>query len=556
MAQYSQFSQLLRALRSERTLSQQQLADRARVSASTIQSYEQGRRLPEAAQMERLRTALALDDGQYDQLRRTAGMSSLPSPFVSMLKKARGPVETIWDEVQGYPWVCLIMNERREIVAWNELASRSSERQLAEMSLFERNLLRMAATEHYDRHLTNWDELIGRLISFFKIEGSDVSDGDAAQYLQTVLNSIIAEEHPRFYQRIFSLFATVEPWEEGERNAHPVRWRLDDGTELSFRGTFCDFDTYDGMWAFDWHAADARTADWVQAELLTCSSTIPEPGVLPFAEVLAAERALAKLSRSKLADLSGISAASIAAYESGARNPSRSGILALCRALTIDGYTVNRFLRDGGFEEEPSDFARWMAGDVPIGVFQGRRELLGAGKGHITRACDGLTWPCAVLDAACHVVHANAMARRVFQFDRWKPLPGHPGVHLLQLMVSDSFLNHVRNWEEVAGVILPGRLEPLVLGADREGSSRGLRDVASQIRSENADGIGRLADVWRASPGYTSLRRPGVSFAWTAEDGTELLFNCTISGWTSLDPYKALDLFPADAATFEWLGRA
>lgn len=94
-----------------------------------------------------------------------------------------------------------------------------------------------------------------------------------------------------------------------------------------------------------------------------------------------------------------------------------------------------------------------------------------------------------------------------------------------------------------------------VLGADQEASSRGLRDAASQIRSENARGINRLADVWRASPGYTSLRRPGVRFAWTAEDGTELSFNCTISNWTAFDAYKALDLFPADAATFEWLER-
>lgn len=276
--------------------------------------------------------------------------------------------------------------------------------------------------------------------------------------------------------------------------------------------------------------------------------------MLPFSAVLAEERRLAKLSRKKLGDLAGVSAASIEAYESETRRPSRAVILALCRALTIDGYSTNRFFREAGFEEEPSDLARWLAGDEPVAVFRGRRELMGVGTRTIYGACNGLTWPAAVLDASCHVVHANPLAGQLFGLDRWKALPGRPGPHLLQLMVSNEFLSQVRNWEEVAGVILPGRLEPLVMGADRESSSRGLREVATQLRRDSAAGIERLADVWRTSPGFNSLRRPGVRFDWTAGDGAELSFNCVISGWNSADPYKALDLFPADAATFAWLG--
>ena len=553
MAQSSHFAEALRALRLEKGLSQAALAGQAGLSVSAVQSYEQGRRLPDVGQVERFRVALALDDQAYDHLRCSAGLPPLPPAFVSTLKKARGPVETIWDEVQDFPWVCLIMNERREIVAWNRLANRTAELDFATTSPLQRNLLRMAATEHYERHLTNWEELIGRLISFFKVEGSDLADGTAAQYLQTVFQSIIADEPPRFPQRILSLFASVAPWREEDRNVHPIRWRLDDGTELAFNGAFCDFDVYDGTWAFDWHAADGRTAEWVRAQADTDAALV-EPEVLPFSAVLAEERRLAKLSRKKLGDLAGVSAASIEAYESETRRPSRAAILALCRALTIDGYSTNRFFREAGFEEEPSDLARWLAGDEPVAVFRGRRELMGVGTRTIYGACNGLTWPSAVLDASCHVVHANPLAGQLFGLDRWKALPGRPGPHLLQLMVSNEFLAQVRNWEEVAGVILPGRLEPLVMGADRESSSRGLREVATQLRRDSAAGIERLADVWRTSPGFNSLRRPGVRFDWTAGDGAELAFNCVISGWNSADPYKALDLFPADAATFAWLG--
>jgi|GEM_PF-4168651 len=548
------FPALLRAFRVERGLSQQRLAEASGLSLSTVQSYEQGRRLPEARQVEQLRNGLKLDDASNEYLRRAAGLAARPNAFVATLKEGRGLADSVWDEVQATPWVCLILNERREIIAWNRLANRTGELDLGTLTPFQRGLLRMASTEHYDRHLKNWNQLIGRLISIFKAEGNDLSAGVSAQFIQTVIQHIIAEEHERFHQRIFSLFVSVEPWREEDRNVHPIQWRLDDGTELSFHGSFGEWNLYDGTWAFDWHAADARTAAWVEGQLATEGGESESPPPRRFRDAIASERQLARLSRAQVASASGISSASIAAYEAGSRTPSRAAVLALCRALNVDGYETNRFLRELGWEEEPSDFARWIAGEVPISIMRGHSELRAVGPGPVFRTCDGLAWPSAVLDAACHIVHANPAARRIFGLNRWAPLPGRPGPHLMQLMVSDHFLAQARNWDEVAAVILPGRLEPLVLGtAAQQPSSRGLREVAAQLRREAAAGIDRLADVWRSSPGYDSLRRPGVRFEWTADDGNELAFNCVISNWNSFDPYKALDLFPADAATFQWL---
>lgn len=82
-----------------------------------------------------------------------------------------------------------------------------------------------------------------------------------------------------------------------------------------------------------------------------------------------------------------------------------------------------------------------------------------------------------------------------------------------------------------------------------------MRAVAEHLRKTEADGLGQLFDVWANSAGFTSLRRPGVRFEWCTEDGEALVFNCVFCNWNAYDPYKAMDLFPADEATFAWLNR-
>lgn len=548
------FGQLLKGLRTARGLTQQQVAERSRLSVATVASYEEGRRLPDGPTVDRLAEALALGADEHDQLRRAAGVRGLPNDFEAALKRGRGPVDTIWDEVQQTDWVTLVLNERREIVAWNRLANRTSEIDLGALTQFQRGLLRMAATPHYGAHLLNWDELIGSLISVYKGEGSDLSSGESNVWVNAVIESI-ARDNPEFLQRIFGLFVSTPAWEEGRRNVHDVDWQLSDGTRLRFWGAFCDWSNYDGMWAFDWHPADAESAAWIQGQLREPGGSSERPPALSFGETVHAERNLARMSVRQLSDETGLGTSTISAYEAGRRHPSRAAVLALGRALNIDGYSVNRFLREFGHEEEPSDWARWLAGDTPISTYRNKSELVETSLARLGRGADALPWPSVVLDAGCHVVHANAAAERLVPLGKVPPLAGRPGPHLMQLMVSDPVMEQLRNWDEVAGVILPGRLEPLVVTAPRDVSVNSLLEVGRQLMRSSPGGIERLASVWRDSPGFTSLRRPGVAFEWTTEAGDALAFNCTVTGITAADPYKALDLFPADPATFSWLGQ-
>ncbi len=550
----STFGTLLAEFRRGREFTQGEVAASSGLSVSAVQSYEQGRRVPDANAVEKLSATFGLNGEQDAALRRAVGLRPKVNGLKAAMFKARGAPSTVWDEVQGCEWVSLVTNERREIVAWNRLANQTSELDLAALSQFQRSTLRMAATDHYDRHLTNWKALIGSLISNLKHDGGDISNGPPPQYLQDVLESI-ARDDARFIPTIFQLFLEAPPWREEARNAHAIEWRLDDGTELSFHGVFGEWSNYDGLWAFDWHAANGQTAAWVQSALANDAADVTPPALLSFAEQLAQTRSDAQLSRRELGERSGISVASIAAYERGLRAPSRMAMLALCRTLTLDGYRTNRFMREAGFEEEPSDFARWMSGEQPISVYRGKDAVFANSQSAIFGHADTLAWPCAVLDAACHIVHLNPLARRLVNPAQWKPIPGRPGLHLMQVMVSQQFREQVGNWAEVAGVVLPGRLEVQVRDNPGGTSASGVRAVAEYLRKSEPDGLAQLFDVWSNSAGFDSLRRPAVRFEWRTENGDELTFNCVFSGWNALDPYKAMDLFPADAATFAWLER-
>ncbi len=548
----NEFGEVLSRFRRERGLTQAALARASGLSTATVESYEEGRRRPSASTVQRLASALLSTNGEYNELRSAAGLRPAATGLEAALQKARAPADSVWDEVQESPWVAMVLNERREIVAWNRLANRTSDRDLGSLDQLHRSVFRMAATEHYDRHLVNWDELIGRLIAVFKTEGNDISNGDANSFVQAVIESI-SREDSRFLPRIFALYLNAKPWDESRRNIHPVRWQLDDGTHLCFRAAFTDWSQYDGLWAFDWHAADAATAEWVNDRLGEPGRASERPPVPPFSDAIGAYRQLARLSRARLGELAGMSPATIAAYESGRRSPSRGAILVLCRVLYVDGYATNRFLRGAGFEEEPGDWARWICGEAPTTIYREHTPLRPVGSRSIFAETDGLPFPSLILDNGCHVVHANPAARRLVDLQSHRPIGSRPGPHLLQLMVSDHFQESIGNWEEAAGVFLPGRLEHLVLGGERETSTGSFVGLSRQLAPFYRRGLERLAAVWAQSPGFSSLRRPGLQVSWTTSRGEELLFNCTASGITPADPYKALDFHPANAATFAWL---
>lgn len=549
------FGAELKKARSECGLTQQQLANRGGLSLDAVQSYEQGRRWPREQELELLRAGLRAKPETWDRIRAALGLEPGPRGIAVTLAKFRPAPESAWDEVQDCAWVSLVTNERKEIVAWNRLANAVSEMDLGSLTPGTgRSILRMAATEHYAEHLTNWPELIGRLVSLLKREGGDITAGAPPPYLQAVLDDI-ATRDPRFLPELFGLWVSAPPWESAKRNIHPVEWRLGTGQKLRFHGLFGEWSDYDGLFSFDWHAADGPTADWVAAR---ASELGPPPQLPPLpngtlAEELTAARLDVRLSRAGLARNAGVSASAVVAYETGDRRPSRGALLAIGRALTLDGYRINRLLRIAGHAEEASDFARWLSGETPMSIYRGMLPAARASLPGLARECDSFDFPCILLDQRCHAIHGNRQAEHLFGLTKYAALPGRPAPHLLQAMVSPRFRERVGNWRDVVSTVIPGSIEPHLMDGQGKTSAEGVRAVAQHLRKTDPTGLAMLLDIWEQSPGVSSHRRVATPFDWLADDGTRLRFHCVFTNWNSLDPYKAMDLFPADSVTFDWL---
>ena len=552
------FGVFLREFRKRRDLTQGALAAKAALAVSTVQAYEQERRLPQSSDLvDRLCVALALTREDRACLRGAAGLPPPAAGLVETLTRLRPSPATIWDEAEAAEWVTLVMNERHEIVAWNGVASAVAELDLGSLAPNARNLLRMAATEHFDRHLKNWPELIGSLICVLKAEGASV-EADMPAHLQALIADI-ANSDPRFLGPLFQMWASAPPWPEGSRNLHRIEWQVASGTRLEFVGVFRDWSVFDGLFAFDWHAANAVTSDWLRRAggKPARRAQLPAGDGSSVGQSLAAARREVRLSRAELATRAHVPESTIEAYERGRRlHPGRDQLLQLCAGLSMDGYRTNALLRAAGYEEEPSDFSKWMSGEAPTGIYDGRQELRGSNLPAIRGEADSFAWPCFVLDGRCHVVHANAPAERLTHLSRLPALPGRPAPHLMQLAVNREIRASLLNWPEVVNTVLPGRLQPAVLGhlgGTKQESE--LRDVAAHVRDQDREGLSKLFDVWADPPTYTNPRRIAVSLAWRTEAGERLAFHCLLSPWNVFDPYWAMDWHPADARTFRWLAR-
>ena len=557
----AEFAGQLRALRKARGVTQASLASQSGLSVHAVQAYEQGNRVPdEAAVVDRICVALGADRQTRIALRASAGLPLSSTGLLETMGKLRASPVTIWDELEASEWVTLVMNENHEIVAWSGLASAVAELDLGALDAsMGRNLLRMAATEHFDAHLQNWNELIGRLISVLKGEGATMeSPAGMPAYLQALIGDI-AQFDSRFLPRLFQLWSDAPIWPDGARNLHRIEWRMNDGTDLLFVGVFREWSVFDGLSAFDWHAADAATSTWLERARGTFpdSARAVADATEPVGRALVAARHARQLTRAELSAASGVSISSIEAYERGQRQrPRREPLLRLCSGLGLDQYRTNSLLRASGYEEEPSDYARWMAGAEPVRAVQRREQVQGSNVQEIVREADMAAWPCFVLDGRCHVVHANAPAERLTHLSRLPVLPGRPAPHLMQLAVNREIRARLLNWAEVVSVVLPGRLQPLVLGhAGGVKQASELLDVTHQVNETDREGLVTLFDIWAARPNPVNPRRIAVKLWWSSETGERLAFHCLLNPWNAYDPYWAMDWHPADAHTFNWLKR-
>lgn len=554
------FADKIQALRAERALSRRAFGDLVGVSSETVRSWEKGRRRPSDTALALISSRLGLSSRERRTLVGVSGEHPLRA--LDLIEVRRAQPNAAGAELARYAWPTLIVNERHELLAWNSLADAVAEVSLAEMlpTQAERSLLWMASLDHFQRRLHNWDELIGRLVSTLRLEGVAIErGGPPPPYLHALVNRLDVER-PEALARFYRLWLQPDEWSEGMRNLHPIEWRLADGTMLRFVGAFRDWSVFDGSFAFDWLPADAATGWWIEEALKRVGMGVTtSPAVGPwgtgFASWLRTERHRLGLSRRSLAERSGVSADAVYAYEQGRRRPGRDSLLRVMAALTVDGHTTNHWLRQFGYAETPSDFSRAVLGIAPLGIMQDHQPIHGVTDAQRKAELARTPWPCFMLNSRCQIEATNAPARRIFPTASLGGSRSQEGHDLLEFMLSSICRQHIKNWSEVAGSVLPTALKPFVLGrsTDPSATPTALGARMAALRRGNAEALRDLLAAWSDRVASATPQRIAFPLEWETSSGELLRFHCFVNPWNAFDPYWAIDWHPANRAAWEAL---
>ena len=218
--------------------------------------------------------------------------------------------------------------------------------------------------------------------------------------------------------------------------------------------------------------------------------------------------------------------------------------------LTLDGFTTNMWLRELGYAEEPSSFARVVMGVGASGIMQAHQPLHGASNAYRRAELLSARWPCFLLNSVCEVEATNEAARRLTGIGAPGGATTQPGVHLLDFMLGNECRERMKNWEEVAASVLPTALQPFLLGKAPEKPPTALADRIRALRAQNRTALRALSEAWDAAADRPVPHRIAVPIEWLTDTGEVAHFHCFLSTWNGFDRYWGIDWHPANAVAW------
>lgn len=221
-------------------LTQKDLANRCGIAETTYNRYESGLRTPRREMLIAICERLEMHPDVIDEVLADAGYEPLPGSAERILERRNAGVASVREALESYSWSCLLTNEFFEICDWNSVALRVAELDFATFeSNAARHFLRLAALPHFYRNrLQNWDELIGRMVGFWKESFDNPANAAAASAYFNQLVTDLIRDTPVVFQEVSQYWASVPPFSPYGRNAHPVRWRVQGDVHLSFDTVF------------------------------------------------------------------------------------------------------------------------------------------------------------------------------------------------------------------------------------------------------------------------------------------------------------------------------
>lgn len=519
-----QFGAILRENRRKAGMSRAAVAAAAGISPHTVASYERGVRLPsDTAILRRLAEALGVVP---DGLLEAAGM---PASKVARTEIVRmGDLASL---IESYPWPCLMNNENIEVVGTNAAARAVAGHDLARRGEpGDRHLLRLVLDPVLGTHLTNGDDVIRQLASIIKSDKADISGpAQGPRFNASVVAWLSGIDEDR-RMRLFQIWSEAPGWGVGNRVSFSAQWQTDDGESLTFHCLVTPWSNLLGIWAFDWHPADARTWEWVEEHRPTAP---PSAAPAPWHQYLAERRLAYGFTQKEFARAAGVSVDAVFAWEKGLRRPGYRNLANLVESASIDGATAAIVVEALGYEPVPSAAYRYLQGEtIPQRPDLTTLDVVAIGEEEVSAAIERHPWPVIVVDRRLTIACANLAARRRF-------VPGDSDVELrpqllATFVLGPGFRSSCGNWSECAPAML-GFTSLLVGDANNHArAAGGEASLAVALRDYEAPSGSRayVPVVWRSG-------------------GVQETFHCVISPWNIWDSYVALDFFPADGQTWD-----
>lgn len=260
---------------------------------------------------------------------------------------------------------------------------------------------------------------------------------------------------------------------------------------------------------------------------------------MTWGEELRAARQDLGLSREALSKLSGVSAATVKAYEDGTRNPSRLMLTAILEALKVDRAARNSILTKAGFAPDGQSLGSVTEPGYMFTVEEAAEYL------------QQYPWPAFVLNEFVEVVCCNKLAERLWGIDLEREFPDHIDRSMLAVASNPRFADKVDNWEDMmrvaTGIFKGHHRGP----EDLERASPYFSQVMQRFVTGDPKYVRRFMELWQETPPRPPKVRWSFPVIWNEPNIGVVRFECFVSTANEPDGLAFNDWIPMDAESWQ-----
>jgi transcriptional regulator with XRE-family HTH domain len=261
-------------------------------------------------------------------------------------------------------------------------------------------------------------------------------------------------------------------------------------------------------------------------------------------QLLKQARKQQRLTQRELAHRAGVSKDIVGSLEQGRRQPTAATVRPVVAALGLSPEEADMLLIAAGLDRIPP--SRLMA-------MKDRGRPLDA----IQHEIDSYPWPSLVTNERYEILAWNAAATKVAELDFATELPLQEQRNLMRISAMPHFAGgRVVNWDEVVSFML-GLYKHNNMNIEQpEEDTRYFETLIADLAHNPvySEAFPRMMRLWADAQPWQEGRRPVFRAVWQVNDGTRLRFDCILGAWSEYDATWSFDWFPADAATWDWLG--